>query len=140
MADRITKEHRSWNMSRIRGKNTGPEKRLRSMLHRSGYRFCLHHPGLPGHPDIVLPRYRTIVFVHGCYWHRHQGCPNATTPKSRTEFWGKKFSDTVKRDQRKAKELERLSWHVIIVWECELKRNPQAILENLIHQFRGGGN
>ncbi len=136
MVDRISKERRSWNMSRIKGKNTGPEKQLRSMLHRAGYRYRLHHPKLPGRPDIVLPKYHTVVFVHGCYWHRHKGCTNATTPKSRTEFWQKKFSDTVRRDKLKAEQLRGLSWHVITVWECELKKNPQAVLEQVTDQLK----
>jgi DNA mismatch endonuclease (patch repair protein) len=136
MADRISQEHRSWNMSRIKGKDTGPEMKLRSMLHRAGYRFRLHTDKLPGCPDIVLPKYRTVVFVHGCYWHRHPGCPDATNPKSRTEFWQKKFNDTVKRDKRKAEELEKLGWHVITVWECELKKKPQAALEHVTHQLK----
>lgn len=136
MADRISKEHRSWNMSRIKGKDTVPEKQLRSMLHRSGYRYRLHHPGLPGRPDIVLLKYRAVIFVHGCYWHRHRGCPNATTPKSRTEFWQRKFGETVKRDKLKAKQLERLEWQVITVWECELKNSPQAVFRNVTDQLK----
>lgn len=105
MADRISKERRSWNMSRIRGKDTGPEMRLRSLLHRAGYRFRLHRAGLPGRPDIVFPRYGAVVFVHGCYWHRHQDCPNATMPKTRPEFWRAKFQGTVERDRRNADKL-----------------------------------
>lgn len=136
MVDRISKEHRSWNMSRIKGKDTGPEKQLRSMLHRAGYRYHLHHRELPGRPDIVLPKYRTAIFVHGCYWHRHKGCSNATTPKTRTEFWQKKFSDTVKRDKLKEEQLKRLGWHVITVWECELKKKPQAVLEQVTDQLK----
>ena len=98
MADRLTKEHRSWNMSRIRGRDTGPERSLRSMLHRAGYRFRLHDKRLPGRPDIVLHKYKTAIFVNGCFWHRHAGCRNATTPSSRTDFWQKKFAETVERD------------------------------------------
>lgn len=137
MADRISKERRSWNMSRIKGKDTQPEKRLRSLLHRSGFRFRLHHPGLPGQPDIVLPKYRTAVFVHGCYWHRHKGCPKATTPKSRTDFWQKKFDGTVERDRRKAEELTELGWSVITVWECELQQDPEGILSKVSTQLKG---
>lgn len=138
MVDRISKEHRSWNMSRIRGKDTCPEKLLRSMLHRAGYRFRLHHPGLPGKPDIVLPKYHTVVFVHGCYWHRHRGCSNATMPQSRTEFWQKKFNDTIERDTRKENELKKLGWRVVTVWECEIKNNPQLALEHVAQQLDGG--
>ena len=89
--DQLTAEHRSWNMSRIRSKDTAPERIVRSLLHRMGYRFRLHRQGLPGRPDIVLPGRRTVVMVHGCYWHRHLGCRLAYTPKSNQEFWETKF-------------------------------------------------
>ena len=106
-------------MSRIRSKNTGPEKSVRSMLHRMGFRFRLHVAGLPGRPDIVLPKYRTVILVHGCFWHRHPGCKYAYTPKSRKAFWQKKFEANLKRDERVMAELRALGWKVIIVWECE---------------------
>ena len=118
--DIITKEKRSWNMSRIRSKDTKPEKTVRSILHRMGYRFRLHRSDLPGRPDIVLPKYMVIIFVHGCFWHRHQDCRATTMPKSHVEFWRKKFLDTVERDKRNQNELKELGWNVIIVWECEL--------------------
>jgi len=130
MADRISREHRSWNMSRIRGENTRPERVVRSLLHRMGYRFRLHRRDLPGTPDIVLPQYRTVVFVHGCYWHRHVGCKYAYTPKSRVEFWETKFSQNVKRDVQVRSELETLGWNIVIVWECEL-RDSEALVERL---------
>lgn len=130
MADRISREHRSWNMSRIRGENTRPERVVRSLLHRMGYRFRLHRRDLPGTPDIVLPKYRTVVFVHGCYWHRHVGCKYAYTPKSRVEFWETKFSQNVKRDVQVRSELETLGWNIVIVWECEL-RDSEALVERL---------
>jgi len=129
MADRISKERRSWNMSRIKGKDTKPELLLRSMLHKAGYRFRLHRKDLPGKPDIVLPKHRTVIFVNGCYWHRHEKCPNATTPKTRTEFWEAKFKDTVERDKRNVAELEALGWRVITAWECELMKTPEMILD-----------
>lgn len=131
MVDRITKEHRSWNMSRIKGSDTKPEKILRSALHRAGFRFRLHHPKLPGRPDIVLPKYQTAVFVHGCYWHRHANCPKTTTPKTRTDFWQAKFDGTVERDRRNVDKLTRLGWHVITVWECELEKNPDDVLQDI---------
>lgn len=137
MADRISQEHRSWNMSRIRGKDTGPEKQLRSLLHRAGFRFRLHDAGLPGKPDLVLPRYRTVIFVHGCYWHRHPGCSRATTPKSRTDFWLTKFQGTVERDQRKAEELRSRGWRVVTVWECDLEQNPDAVLRTVRQHLTG---
>ncbi len=126
MADRITKERRSWNMSRIRSKDTTPEMRVRSFLHRKGYRFRLHDKKLPGSPDIVLKKYRTAIFVHGCYWHRHTGCKNAYSPKSRVEFWEEKFRQNVERDQTKERLLYDAGWNVLTVWECETK-SPEQI-------------
>lgn len=119
--DRLTKERRSWNMSRISGKDTSPERGVRSILHRLGYRFRLHSQSLPGKPDVVLPKYGTVVFVHGCFWHRHRGCPYVYAPKTRKEFWSRKFAGNVERDRRVARELRRLGWQVLIVWECELR-------------------
>ncbi|MBI9080169.1 MAG: DNA mismatch endonuclease Vsr [Pseudodesulfovibrio sp.] len=135
MTDTISKERRSWNMSRIKGKDTGPELILRSLLHREGFRFRLHDPKLPGHPDIVLKKYESVIFVNGCYWHRHQKCPKATTPKTRTSFWLNKFAETVERDKRKCAELEELGWNVIIVWECQLKEAPQRTLTEVRNQL-----
>ncbi|MGD1886602.1 MAG: very short patch repair endonuclease [Cohaesibacteraceae bacterium] len=137
MTDKISQERRSWNMSRIKGKNTKPEVQLRKLLHSAGYRFRLHVKDLPGKPDIVLRRYKTAIFVHGCFWHRHEGCPGATMPKTRTEFWTAKFTDTVQRDQRKRNELEKLGWRVIVVWECELKKAPSVVLKSIENQMLG---
>lgn len=120
MADRLSTEQRSWNMSRIRGKDTRPELLVRSLIHRMGYRFRLHVDGLPGKPDVVLPRLRTVIFVHGCFWHRHTSCPKAYTPKSRIDFWQKKFESNVARDQRAASAIAAMGWRVLTVWECEL--------------------
>jgi DNA mismatch endonuclease (patch repair protein) len=125
-------------MSRIQGKNTKPELLLRSLLHRAGYRFRLHVPNLPGKPDIVLPRYRTVIFVHGCFWHRHEGCANATMPKSRTEFWAEKFAKTIERDQQKQRQLEEIGWKVLTVWECELKSEPLKQLKIVENQLLEG--
>ena len=119
--DHLTKKRRSWNMSRIRNKNTKPEIAVRSFLHRNGFRFRLHSRNLPGTPDIILPKYRTVIFVHGCFWHRHRGCKDATMPKSNTEFWEEKFSGTVIRDAQKKDSLIELGWSVIVIWECEIK-------------------
>ena len=128
--DRLSKEHRSWNMSRIKGKDTKPELAVRSLLHCMGYRFRLHRKDLPGKPDIVLPKYKTVIFVHGCFWHRHPGCLYAYNPKSRVEFWEKKFARTVERDREVAQSLRKLGWRVLIVWECEL-REPQRLIAEL---------
>jgi DNA mismatch endonuclease (patch repair protein) len=117
--DRLTPERRSWNMSRIKGRDTGLELVVRSALHRLGFRFRLHGRKLPGRPDVVLPRHRAVLFVHGCFWHRHRGCRFAYQPKSNISFWTNKFEETVARDSRNSKELRRLGWRVIVVWECQ---------------------
>jgi DNA mismatch endonuclease (patch repair protein) len=118
--DRITSEHRSWNMSRIRGRDTLPERRVRSLLHRLGFRFSLCRKDLPGKPDIVLPARRTVVLVHGCFWHQHAGCRNATMPSTRRSFWETKLQGNVARDRRIGEELRCQGWKVMTVWECEL--------------------
>jgi len=107
-------------MSRIRGSNTKPELRVRSLLHKMGYRFRIHRKDLPGRPDIVLPKYKTVIFVHGCFWHRHKDCKLANFPKSNTIFWNKKFNATQERDRLNQAKLNELGWKVLIVWECEL--------------------
>lgn len=112
-------------MSRIRGKDTKPEMRVRSLLHRMGFRFRLHRKDLPGKPDIVLPAYETVVFVHGCFWHRHPGCRFAYTPKSRVDFWQTKFRRNVERHQEVTAELEELGWRVVVIWECETASEEQ---------------
>lgn len=111
-------------MSQIRGKDTRPERIVRSLLHQAGYRFTVSGPKnrtLPGRPDLVLPKHKAVIFVHGCYWHRHKGCKFAYTPKSRIEFWESKFAENVKRDRRQQQELENLGWKVIVVWECQTR-------------------
>jgi DNA mismatch endonuclease (patch repair protein) len=118
--DTLTKEKRSWNMSRIRSKNTKPEITVRSQLHRAGYRFRLHVKDLPGTPDIVLPKYNSVIFVNGCFWHRHPGCKYAYNPKTRVKFWNQKFSQNIKRQEKVQKKLETLEWKVLTIWECEV--------------------
>lgn len=117
--DIITKEKRSWNMSRIRGRNTRIEIIVRSTLHRLGYRFRLNTSKLPGHPDVVLPKYKIALFVHGCFWHRHAGCRFAYMPKTRVDFWQEKFKKNVEQDQKVQKELNQLGWRVVVIWGCE---------------------
>ena len=116
-------------MSQIRGKGTKPEFIVRSLLHRWGFRFRVNKADMPGKPDIVLRKYGAVIFVHGCFWHRHRGCPRTTTPSTRRQFWEKKFRDNVERDQRNRRQLRRLGWRVITVWECQIQKDPvKAVL------------
>jgi len=119
MVDRLSPQRRSWLMSRVRGKNTSPEMRVRRAAHGLGLRFRLHPTNLPGKPDLVFPKYNQILFVHGCYWHRHPGCPKASAPSS--PFWRQKFRTNVARDIRVTKQLRKLGWRVAVIWECETK-------------------
>lgn len=122
MADRISPAQRSQNMSRIRGADTEPEQLVRLFLRSVGIRYRLNDKRLPGRPDIVVPRARTAIFVHGCYWHRHEGCQLTTTPKSNSDFWARKFEGNVERDRRKERVLRELGWVVEVVWECEIEQ------------------
>lgn len=136
MADKITPQRRSYNMSRIRSKNTKPEMLVRQWLHSQGLRFRVHCDDLPGKPDIVLPRYRAVVMVHGCFWHGHEGQPCFKIPSSRTGWWQRKLGYNKARDWQHQRELELLGWRVIVVWECELKPahrlgTMQGLLEQL---------
>ena len=135
LMDRITKEQRSKLMSSVKAKNTMPEKIIRSLLFNSGFRFRLHVDSLPGKPDIVLTKYRTIFEVRGCFLHRH-GCKKSTTPKTNENYWREKFKENVKRDRANEKALERLGWKIIIIWECELSdiaKLRDKILQTLKH-------
>lgn len=129
--DRLTPDQRSWNMSRIRGRDTHPERVVRSLLHRRGFRFVLGRRDLPGKPDIVLPRWRSVIFVHGCFWHRHRGCKNAVLPKTRPAFWSAKLAGNVARDAKNARRLTLLGWRVLVVWECELT-DPARVCDRLV--------
>ena len=130
MTDIVSKEQRSWNMSRIRSKHTTPELAVRSILHRMGLRFRLHQADLPGRPDLVLTKLKTVLFVHGCFWHRHNRCRFAYTPKSRVTFWTAKLEGNANRDHRVKQELQRLGWQVVTIWECQTKE--QASLTRLL--------
>ncbi len=112
-------------MSQIRNKDTRPERIVRSVLHKLGFRFRLHRRDLPGRPDIVLSRYKTVIFVQGCFWHRHEGCKDATVPKSNTAFWLEKFRKNVERDRKVHAELTATGWDVLAVWECETQKLDQ---------------
>ena len=131
--DKVSPEKRSWTMAKVKGRDTCPEKTVRSLLHSMGYRFRLQRADLPGKPDIVLPKRQTAVFVHGCFWHRHPGCKRATTPASNTEYWNPKFARTVARDARNQELLETGGWRVLVIWECELK--DLAALRVRLHDF-----
>ena len=125
--DKITPEQRSYTMSRIRSKDTKPEMLVRRHLHALGFRYRLHSSKLPGHPDIVLPKWHMVIFVNGCFWHRHEGCKVATMPKSNVEFWQAKFERNVARDRKEHAALEAAGWHVIVIWECEVKKRVEAL-------------
>ena len=124
-------EQRSRNMSAIKSKNTKPEIKVRKVLHSMGYRFRLHSKDLPGSPDIVLPKYKTVIFVHGCFWHRHENCKYASTPKTRKEFWNKKFTENKKRDSEIQEKIKILDWRSVVIWECETK-NIENLREKII--------
>jgi DNA mismatch endonuclease (patch repair protein) len=135
MADIVDRATRSRMMSGIRAGNTKPEVAVRSFLHRAGLRFRLHSRSLPGTPDVVLPRWRTVVFVHGCFWHRHPGCPKAYTPKSNKAFWMTKFRRNVARDAATAAMLKAEGWRVITIWECQVSHGN---LTRLVRSIRSG--
>lgn len=121
MADVLTPQQRSFNMSSIRSKNTKPEMIVRRFLFSKGLRYRINDKRYPGHPDIVLPKYKTIIFIHGCFWHRHPGCHLAHTPDTNIDYWEKKFAANISRDHLQQEELEKMGWHVIVVWECQLQ-------------------
>jgi DNA mismatch endonuclease (patch repair protein) len=135
--DRLSRERRSANMAAIRGRDTGPELAVRSVLRALGVRYRLHGRGLPGRPDIVLRSRGKVILVHGCFWHRHPGCRFAYSPKSREEFWQRKFAGTVERDARATQALARDGWSVLVVWECETA--DMAALKERITLFLGRG-
>lgn len=132
--DHLSPEHRAVNMSKIRHKDTKPEVLLRQALHKKGFRFRKNVAVMPGKPDIVLPRYKTIIFLHGCFWHRHDCRKGKSMPTARQDFWQKKFQDNVRRDEEAHKTLTSLGWSVITVWECELK-NLEHVAASLADQI-----
>jgi DNA mismatch endonuclease (patch repair protein) len=125
--DIYTKEKRREIMGSVKSKDTTPEKKIRSLLHALGYRFRLHRKDLPGRPDIVLPKYYTVIFVHGCFWHRHPGCKRASLPTSNVDYWEKKFERNVERDKENKDKLLKKGWKVLTIWECELKDTGNLI-------------
>lgn len=141
MTDIFSEEQRSYVMSRVSSKDTKPEKIVRSFLHRSGFRFRLHMSSLQGKPDIVLTKYKTVIFVHGCFWHRHKDCKRATTTQSRKEFWEEKFKRNVMRDKENCQALRKDDWKVLVIWECELSnaRKRSERLANLVTELNHSG-
>jgi DNA mismatch endonuclease (patch repair protein) len=132
--DRLTPAARSRNMSRVKGANTSPELTVRRLLHRMGFRFRLHSRRLPGTPDIVLRKHRTVIFVNGCFWHRHSGCRRASVPATNIERWRNKFARTVQRDAEALASLQSAGWRSLVVWECEL-RDLEALERRLSSYF-----
>ena len=137
MTDIFSEEQRSYVMSKVTSKDTKPEKIVRSFLHRSGFRFRLHASCLQGKPDIVLAKHKAIIFVHGCFWHRHKNCKKATTPQSGKKFWKEKFKRNVLRDKKNQKALEQEGWRIQVVWECELSNARKRLerLSNLVEEL-----
>ena len=133
--DVVDSATRSRMMAGIRSKDTKPEMTVRRYLHSKGFRYRLHTRDLPGSPDLVLPKYRVAIFVHGCFWHRHLGCRYTTIPASNIEHWNEKFRVNIERDKRKQAALEAEGWRVIVVWECELRRTAQERLERLCDEI-----
>jgi DNA mismatch endonuclease (patch repair protein) len=136
MADVHTKEQRSFNMSQIKSKNTKPEMLVRRFLHANGFRYKLHDKTLPGKPDIVLPKYRTVIFIHGCFWHGHKDCKYFVVPKTRTEWWMNKINGNIANDKKAVTALKKEGWKIIMLWECDLKTlNLDKILHSLLKKF-----
>lgn len=131
MADVHSPEKRSYNMSRIHAKGAKPEETVRKYLFSKGFRYRKNAPLLPGKPDIVLPKYKTVVFVNGCFWHRHEGCKYFVWPKNNAEFWRKKIMSNVERDNRNYSELKEKGWSVVVIWECELKDRRSETLSSV---------
>lgn len=131
-----SKEKRSYNMSRIKCKDTKPEEIVRKYLFSQGFRFRKNDKNLPGHPDIVLPKYKTVIFVNGCFWHGHEGCPFFVWPKNNSDFWKEKITTNILRDRRINIQLEEKGWRVITVWECDLKKDRVYNLQKLVNSIK----
>lgn len=135
MVDHLSGADRSALMARVRGKDTKPEMIVRRVAHRLGYRFRLHRKGLPGTPDLIFPSRRKAIFVHGCWWHRHDGCPKASPAKTRPDFWTAKFARNVARDAKVEAELRSVGWDVLVIWECQSKRSEE--IDGILRAFLG---
>ena len=130
--DGLTPEHRSWNMSRIRSKDTKIEVKVRQYLFSKGFRFRKNDKRYPGKPDVVLPKYKTVIFVNGCFWHMHKGCKQGRLPKTNADFWKEKMERNVANDELHRKQLEDMGWKVVVLWECELKKDFEHTMENAV--------
>ncbi len=139
MTDTLSPEQRSQRMSMIRGKDSSSELMLRRMIHGMGYRYRLHVRSLPGTPDIVFPRFRAVIFMHGCFWHRHPNCRLARMPKSNLEFWRVKLESNKLRDDSNTDLLRAMGWRVLVIWECQMKEKDLANVSNLVQRFLGNG-
>ncbi len=135
MADNLTKKQRHKNMKKIRGKDTSIEVKFRKALYYAGFRYLKNVSGMTGKPDIVLTKYKTVIFIHGCFWHRHKNCKYATMPGTNIEYWDKKFKDTINRDILEQKILSEAGWNIIVIWECEIKSSFDYILNSTIKQI-----
>ena len=133
--DSLTPEKRSWNMSRIKGKDTSIEVKVRRYLFSKGFRFRKNDKRYPGKPDIVLPKYKTVIFINGCFWHMHPGCKQGRLPKSNVEYWRKKLEKNILNDKLHIQQIERMGWSSIVLWECELKKDFDGVMEKLLKQL-----
>jgi DNA mismatch endonuclease (patch repair protein) len=136
--DIFTKEKRSAIMAQVKGRDTGPELIVRTLLHELGYRFRLYRRDLPGNPDITLPRYRKVIFVHGCFWHGHKRCPRAARPTANIAFWRKKLDSNTARDKRNIRQLRKDGWRALVVWQCQT-RNPETLKRVLYKSLQEEG-
>ena len=139
MADTLSQTERSERMSRIRGKNSVAEMRLRRLIHGMGFRYRLHVKTLPGTPDLVFPSRKAVIFMHGCFWHRHQDCRLARMPKSRVAFWREKLEANKQRDEENVRRLNEMGWRVLVVWECQMKEKDLNEVSNVVRRFLAEG-
>jgi len=137
MSDKHTKEQRSYNMSRVKNKNTKPEQLVRKSLFKLGYRYRKNDKRLPGKPDIYLPKYKAVIFVNGCFWHGHPGCKKSKLPETNHKFWKDKINKNIERDRRNIKILEEMGLLVIIIWECEIKKDLESIIKDIDSRLKG---
>ena len=137
MTDHLSQKQRSWNMRRIKSKHSKAEVLIRCMLYRAGFRYRVNDKSVIGCPDIVLKKYNTVIFIHGCFWHRHKGCSKTTTPSSNKEYWLKKFKRNVERDRQIEQELTSQGWNLLILWECEILLDPATVINRVIGNLRG---